>query len=349
MTKRKRPTSFEVARRAGVARSTVSMVLNEVPGSGIPEATRQRVRTAARELGYVPSAAARTLVSGRARTLGLVVSHGEHLQVDAFVPRALQSLNAVTREAGFRVLLESAVDVSRHDAYSALVRAKQIDGLVVLNPRADDRQLERLVDSGFPVVSIGHLDHPGAVTVHADDARAAAEATRHLLAGGRRRIAHIGYGPPAYGSVRARLDGYRAALAEADVAFDEARVAFADYTPESGAEAAAALLERAPRPPDALFCGNDTIAFGALTALRARGLRVPEDVAVVGCDDIPLARHALPPLTTLRLPAVAMGEAAGRMLLAWIDGAPPPERQLTLAADLVVRASCGMRSGSAPC
>ncbi len=345
MARGKRPTSFEVARRAGVARSTVSMVLNDVPDSGIPDATRQRVLEAARELGYVPSAAARTLVSGSARTIGLIVTHGPHLEDDAFVPTALHSLNLATHGAGYRLLVETAVDPSRHHAYRELVRAKQIDGVVVLNPRDDDRELLELVDSDFPFVAIGHVDHPDAVCVAVDDVGATERLTRHLIGLGRRRIAHVGYGPEAYESVRSRVHGYRRALEAAGLDHDPARVAFAEYSADSGARATDALLAR-DGSLDAIVCGNDVVAFGVMTALRRHGRRIPEDVAVVGFDDIPLARHAVPPLTTVRLPAADLGAAAARLLLDWIAGSPPEERKRTLPLSLVVRRSCGSEAGA---
>lgn len=336
-----------VARRAGVSRSTVSVVLNRRTSIAIAPATRQRVLDAARELGYVPSAAARQLASGRARTIGFVITHAEHLTVDAFVPRALYGLNETAHRRGFRVLVEALEDVTRPGAYRELVRGKQIDGLIVLNPRQDDERLPELIADGFPIVVIG--DAGAGPPVDMDDFDAAREATRHLLRLGRTRIAHLPYAPLAYHSSRMRLEGWRAAMREAGRDAGDAWCEAADYTAESGDRAMRRVLERVR--PDAVFAGNDTVAFGAMTALRDAGLRIPGDVAVVGFDDIPLAAHASPPLTTVRLPAVELVRAAAERLIERIEGTaaagPATETPLvreTLAIELVVRASCGAQA-----
>lgn len=334
--RKKRPTSHQVAKRAGVSRSTVSFILNDVPGMKFTEETRERVLQAALELGYVPDAAARTLASGQTRTVGLVIFSPEHLRVDAFIPQVLYSLHAVCREAGFRVIVETVEDVRQPDAYLSLVRAKQIDGLVVLNTRSDDEQLPRLIGEGFPVVTLGRVGHPGE---HSVNHRAGTRLLMgHLIGLGYTRIAHITYAPLQYRSSDRRLADYRRALERAGIGYDPALVRHGNYSAESGFEAMRSLLEERPR---AVFCGNDTIAFGALAALREAGLRVPEDVAVVGYDDIPTAAYAAPPLTTIHTPALEQGRLAGEMLIQLVRGETPPEPQIILPSKLVVRCSCG--------
>jgi LacI family transcriptional regulator len=334
----RRPTSEMVARRAGVSRSTVSVVLNDRTSIAIAPETRQRVLDAARELGYVPSAAARQLASGRARTIGLVIAYAENLKVDAFVPQALYSLNEAAHRRGFRVLVEALEDVTRPDAYHDLVRGKQIDGLIVLNPRDDDPDLATLIDEGYPVIVIGHV--PDGPQVDVDNVGAAREATEHLIDLGRQRIAHVPYAPLAHHSSAMRLAGWRAALTAAGLDASDAWVEAANFSADSGAEATARLLTRVR--PDALVAGNDVVAFGAMTALRTAGLRIPEDVAVVGFDDIPLARHACPPLSTVRLPAVEMGRRAAERLIRRIEGRrDPADANALLPTELVVRASSG--------
>jgi len=344
---RRRVTSSMVAERAGVSRTTVSFVLNARERSGIPAATRARVLEAARELGYVPSAAARTLASGQTRTVGFVVCDARHLLTDAFLAQAIFTLTEVAHARGFRVLVEAVDDPSRPQAYQALVRAARIDGMVLMNPRSDDRQLASLIASGYPLVTIGRPPHPGGHMLDVDNVAAERLATEHLVRTGRRRLAHLGYGAPAYTTVAERLEGFRSALAAAGVAFDERLVTFGNYSADSGAEAVRALLMRlghvrgAPSPFDALVCGNDTVAFGALTALREAGLEVPGDVAVVGFDDIPMAAHAAPPLTTVRSPLLAMGEAAGHLVLDLIETGQQAPTQRLLPTTLMVRHSCG--------
>lgn len=342
---RRPPSSHDVARRAGVSRTTVSFVLNDVEGASISEATRKRVLDAAAELGYVPSAAARSLASGRTWTLGLVVCHAHHLTTDAVIPQALFSLNQVSRRAGFRVLVEAVEDVSRDDAYRVMVRSKQIDGLIVINPRSDDTQLPRLIARGYPVVTMGNPQGGEGYRVDIDNEPAALAAVAHLASGGHREIAHISYSEPHYRSADERQAGYRRALEQAGLPNDDGRVEYASYSAASGYAAMRRLLVRGARF-SAVFCGNDTVAFGAMTALREAGRRIPEDVAVVGFDDIPMAAHAVPPLTTVVNPAVESGRRAAEMLITLVQGGTPAERQVILPSPLVVRDSCGVGTPS---
>ncbi|MBA2667955.1 MAG: LacI family DNA-binding transcriptional regulator [Trueperaceae bacterium] len=344
---RRRVTSTMVATRAGVSRTTVSFVLNARAGSGIPDETRRRVLRAARDLGYVPSAAATTLASGRTQTIGFVVCDARHLLTDAFLPQAIFMLTQVAHARGFRVLVEAVDDPTAPRAYETLVRATRIDGMVVINPRRDDMQLAALIESRYPVVTIGHPPGGTGYAFDVDNVAATRTITDHLLAAGRRRLAYLGYGAPSYTTVVERLEGYRQALADAGLPFDETHVVYGDYSAESGEAATATLLARlgyaagATPPFDGLVCGNDTVALGALTALRSLGLRVPDDVAVVGFDDIPIAAHAAPPLTTMRSPLLRLGEGSARLVIDLIEGGtgrPPPAR---LQAELIVRTSCG--------
>lgn len=337
---KKRPTSLEVAKRAGVSRSTVSFALNGVESANISAATRARVLEAARELGYVPDAAARTLATGRTDTLGLVICRAEHLRVDAFVPQALHGVYRVARGRGFKVVVEALEDPDQPDAYLQLVRAKQVDGLVVINPRHGDKQLGRLVKGGFPLVIMGASEVFEAHTVStAHNAAPARLATEHLLRLGHTRVAHVSYGSFEYQGTTERLQGYQAALAGAGLPFDRALCREGDFSPESGYAAMTSLLD-AGADFTALFASNDTVALGAMAALRARGLRIPEDVAVVGYDDIPVAAFAAPPLTTVRSPALEHGELAAEILIALVKGEKMAAR-VPLATELVVRASCG--------
>lgn len=346
MTGKPRVTSYQVAQRAGVSRTTVSLVLNEVRGVNIREETRRRVLRAAEELGYVPNAAARSLVSGQTRTLGLVISHAEHLQVDAFIPQLLYGFGLVSRQRGYRVLLETVEDVTKPDAYTELVRGNRIDGLAVLNFRCDDSQLPELIRRGFPVVLIGFHPWPGLedkiFAVETDGVAAAIRATRHLIALGHRRIAHITFSPENYYATQDRLRGYRQALQAAGIEWDPAWVRYGNFSAASGYQAMRQLLRRKPYPT-ALFAGNDTIALGAMAAIHRKGLRIPEDIAVVGYDDIPTAPYMVPPLTTVRISPLEQGRIAAEMLSGLIEGNPPQHRRICLPAPLIVRESCGAK------
>ena len=339
----KRPTSFEVAKLAGVSRTTVSFVLNKDSKMSVSAATRQRVLEAARELGYVPDVAGRNLASGRTHTLGLFICHAEHLRVDAFIPQALHGIHQASQEHGFRVIVEAVEDPGRPDAYTDLVRAKQVDGLVVLNPRKDDEQLQALILEDYPLVILGASELAQAFTISTDDnSIAARQATAHLTALGHTRIAHITYGGLEYQGVDERFQGYRQALEAASLPFDRELVREGDYSAASGYEAITSLLD-AKADFTALFASNDTVALGAMAALHARGLRIPEDVAVVGYDDIPLAPYAIPPLTTVRSPAIEHGRLAAEMLIQLIRDGSVDRPNIGLSLELIVRASCGAR------
>ena len=344
MVKTKRPTSFEVAELAGVSRTTVSFVLNGVAKANISAATQTRVRDAARSLGYVPAAAGRTLASGRTHTLGLFICHAEHLQVDAFIPGALYGLNEVSQKYGFKVIVEAVPDPAQPDAYLELVRAKQVDGLVVLNPRWGDKELSRLTKEDVPLVIIGASELPHAYTVSTDDKTAPAKRlTEHLIRLGHTRIAHISYGGLEYQGADERFQGYLQALGRAGLSYDPALLRTGNYSAESGFVAMTSLLE-AHADFSAVFVSNDTVALGAMAALRKYGRRTPEDVAVVGYDDIPMAAYAAPPLTTIRSPALDHGRLAGEMLIRLIRGEPIEQVQIHLELDLIIRESCGAKA-----
>lgn len=348
MNPSRRVTSQQVAKKAGVSRTTVSFVLNDVPGTNISEETRARVLRAAAELGYVPNAAARSLVSGQTLTIGLVVSHAEHLQVDAYIPQLLYSISHTSHQHGYRVLLETVEDVSRTDAYLELVRGQRIDGLIVLNLRSDDKQLPELIRRNFPVVLIGFRQWEGLeekiFAVETDDLAASRQATQHLIALGHTRIAHITFSPENYYATQSRHRGYRLAIEAAGLEYNPVLVQFGNYSAASGYTAMQRLLNRKPYPT-ALFAGNDTIALGAMAAIHEKGLCIPQDIAVVGYDDIPTAPYMTPPLTTVRIPAVEQGRLAVELLSNLMRGVSPKHSHIRLPAPLVIRESCGSKQG----
>ncbi|MGA2641288.1 MAG: LacI family DNA-binding transcriptional regulator [Spirochaetia bacterium] len=335
----------DVADKAGVSLTTVSFIMNDKSQAAIPDETRQRVMKAVRDLGYVRNAAGRRLGSGKSHTLGFVLPSPEHVRTDAFVPQFLFSFNEVCHRHHFNLLVHAVGSPARPDAYVDLVTANEIDGLFIVNPREDDRQIDALLDSGFPVVADPISSHPRACGVGIDNRAAARTAVRHLLEQGHRRIACVNYGPARFLSVAARCEGYRQALEEAGVAYDESLVAWADFSHESGWAAASSLLDHGAAPT-AIFAGNDTVAIGVLTALKERGVRVPQDVALASIDDIPAARFMNPSLTTVRVPANDFGRLAGEMLIKLVYGERPDPPHVILPTELMVRESGGGRAGS---
>jgi DNA-binding LacI/PurR family transcriptional regulator len=334
-----RVTSQQVAKQAGVSRTTVSFILNDVQGVKFPQETRERVLQAAQDLGYVPDAAAQTLASGKTYTVGLVLCQAEHLKVDSFISQAIYGVNEVCNRHGFRILIESADDVSKVGTYQSLVRAKKIDGLVVINSRIDDQQLYEIIDEGFPTVLIGSVGHPSeCAVVHESRSE---QAVKHLLSLGHERIAHVTLAPLSDRSVSyERFLSYRRALDDAGIRTGDELERFGNYSAESGFTAMQDLLRVKPYPT-AVFVGNDTVAVGVMAAIGQKGLRIPQDIAVVGYDDIPIAAYTSPPLTTVRVPASEPGSIAGEMVISLIRGEELEERVVRLESDLIIRESCG--------
>jgi LacI family transcriptional regulator len=336
----RRVTSREVAERAGVSRATVSFVLNGVRANRVSDATRQRVLRVARELGYVPDAAARSLVSGRAGTIGLLVNHAQHLGVDSFINQALHSLTEMCGDRGYRLLIETS-DLTRGACADAgLAEARRIDGLVVINPNPDDARLAELIERHYPMVLLGNHPDPRVATISVNSHAAMEAATRHITARGHRRVGFIHYREIASVDEGGRFGGYRAALHAAGLPFEARIVRSGDYSAESGYRAMRSLLTE-PDRPTAVMIGNDTVAIGAISAIVDAGLRVPGDVAVVGFDDIPLARFVVPALTTIRLPAEEMARRAGDMVVRLVEGEALAEHRVRLPTELIVRRSCG--------
>lgn len=338
----KRATARAVAERAGVSRTTVSFVLNNVSGMRIPEDTRQRVLQAAAELDYHPDATARRMVSGRTNVLGFVIRQTpDQVFADALLPQMLGGVSKAARAHGLHILFEPIPPDDQSGAYGRLIRERHVDGIMLFGPRVDDQELLRIHSAGACVVLIGQLPNTEIPFVDVDNVGGARLATEHLIRLGHRRIAHITNAPPEYTASTDRYTGYQQALQAAGIAPDPALMRYGAFTPESGQAAMAELLELSPRPT-AVFIGSDAVALGALQLLHQRGVRVPEEMAIVGFDDIPLAGSISPSLTTVRIPASGLGWGAAELLTRLIE----PEEDLRnpfviLETELVVRASCG--------
>jgi len=334
-----RITAKDVAAHAGVSRTTVSYVLNNVEAANISEETRQRVFAAAEELGYVPDAAAQALASGRTQTIGLILPRRQtQPRTNTTHYRIIEGLLEITHQFGVRVLIDSVRETQQADSYVNLARNKRIDGLILSDLRVDDPALAKLVSDTFPIVLLGRLPRIKVTSVEFDNRSGARAAVDHLVAQGHTRIAVINFAPATFTGAQERLRGYRDSLAAHQIPFDETLVRYADYTSESGYAAAISLLESGAAPT-ALFVASDEVALGALAGLHQRGVSVPDDIAVVGFDDHPVARFTIPALTTVRLPFEEMGRQAGTMLLDLVLHKKKPGRQVLLAPELIVRDS----------
>jgi DNA-binding LacI/PurR family transcriptional regulator len=329
-----------VAQLAGVSRTTVSFVLNDVPGVRITEETRQRVLEAARQLDYYPTAAARSLASGKTQRIGLILGTGkERMAADAFLPSFLQGVTASVHRRGYLLVLQMSEDLPSHEAYVRLIREQQVDGLILSGPRSDDTLLPELAEEGFPLILHGRLNGCDFPCVDVDNQAGAYKAVSHLIDLGYCRVGFISNAPFSYSGAQDRLEGYKRALLEHNLPSDRALVRPAAFSPESGRSAMEELLSL-PEPPTAVFAASDVVALGAMGAVHAAGLSIPEDVAVVGFDDIFLAAQAHPPLTTIRVPAYGLGWTAAEILISLIEG-DQSVSSVTLETELIVRSSCG--------
>jgi LacI family transcriptional regulator len=339
----KRPTINDIAKRVGLSKASVSRALNGK--EDVDPQTRKRVLELATQMGYVPSASARALSNGRSNCLGLLVP-------TLTWPWILEVLRGVAEEierSGYSLILYTTTDGedSERAFMSQVVPAGAVDGLALVIPYGMLEYIERLAKGGLPVVVVDDRGHyPDLPTVATTNIEGGRSATRHLIEQGRRRIAMLN-GPHDFGCNRDRLEGYKSTLEEAGLEVDLRRIVDSDFKEEGGAAAMATLLAADPRL-DAVFAANDVMAFGAMRTLRKMGRRVPDDVAVVGFDDIPASAMTHPPLTTVRQPLYEMGRAAAVMVMAAVRGESIAKR-VELPTTLVVRdSSRGAPSAARP-
>jgi LacI family transcriptional regulator, galactose operon repressor len=339
MTK-KRVTSQDVADLAGVSRTTVSFVLNDVKGFNISPETRQKVISAAESLSYVPDATAQALASRRAKAIGLVMTRSpHHIATDAFLPQIIGGLMEVIKDNKLRLLIEY-VEVEHQDrAYLELAHAKHIDGMILLTPRLNDTGLKKLEQVDIPTVLMGQLEGTDFYSVDVDNQLAAQQGVQYLLELGHTEIACISNAPPTYAASPERVAGYKYALTAAGIAPNDDLIRYADFDPQSGYAQTKSLLESGNKFT-AIFVASDNVAMGVKAALREAGLRIPEDISLVSFDDIPWAQYADPPLTTVHLQAQEMARRACLVLMDLLQGKEPDAKQQIVDTHLVVRKSC---------
>ncbi len=334
----KRATSQDVAELAQVSRTTVSFVLNGAAGISIPDETRQRVLDAARKLNYHPDAAGRRLATGKTHVIGLVVSQTpDRVAVDAFLPQVMHGLHQAAQQRRYHILFH-AQEPGQDWLYTHLIRERHVDGIVLSGPRTDDTELVKLYHEGVPIMLMGQLPRSNIPFIDADNSGGAQMAVEHLLGLGHSRIGIITNAPLTYTASRDRLAGYKEALKARGIKLDKRLVRTGDFTEASGEAAMNNLLKLSPHPT-AVFVASDVVALGALRAIKRRGLRVPDDVSLVGFDDVPAASYVEPPLTTVRLPAYGIGWGAAERLIRLIAGEELDQLGVLLETELVVRDS----------
>jgi LacI family transcriptional regulator len=335
----KRVTSFDVAELAGVSRSTVSFVFNQERQARIRPETQQKVREAANKLGYYPNASARALASNQSNTIGLIMTRSpRYIAADNFLPQIIGGLLDLVKQDRLGLLIEWVEPGQQIQTYLVLTRAKHIDGLILLTPRFDDPGLSALGELDVPCVLMGQI--PGCPLPYVDiDNRAAAMlAVNHLIELGHRQIACITNAATAYSSASQRLQGYQDSLTAAGISIDESLIRVADFDAASGYVQMKNLLAESPHF-SAVFVASDNVALGALAAIHAAGLSVPEDISLVGFDDIPEAAYYNPKLTTVHTPAKEIAEESCQLLMQLMRGETPQSYSIALPTQLIIRES----------
>jgi LacI family transcriptional regulator len=333
-------TLEKVGELAGVSRSTVSRVVNGHPN--VRDEVRERVWEVIRETGYQPHAAARSLVTRRTRIVGAIIPEAvTTLFVDPFFPLLLRGITETCNAQGYHLMLSLLNGPPRQEElYRRLVHGGHLDGVLVASARMDDPLIPKLLNDDVPFILVGRHADSRVGYVDVDNVAAARMAVEHLIRLGHKRIATV-TGPLSMASGEDRLAGYHQALEAHRLPVKDELVVEGDFTEGSGAMGMQRLFSASPT---ALFAASDSMAVGALKALREADLRVPEDVALVGFDDVPIASAIEPALTTVRQPIERLGSMAADLLLNLIENpsdTEAPAHRLILPAKLIVRDSCG--------
>ncbi|MEA3309049.1 MAG: LacI family DNA-binding transcriptional regulator [Chloroflexota bacterium] len=351
----KRVTIKDVARETGVSRQTVSRVINAQPG--VAEDTRARVAAAIKQLGYQPNPAARSLTQHRTNTIGLIIPYSpDYLFSDPHLMEFMCGVDELAIQRNHNLLLSTAqkknpagklsAQKESFSAFERLALSGYADGVVVVETLASRAGTVLLRERGISWVTLGYgTENESSQVVHADDRGGARQATMHLLSLGHTRIGVISGRKQSLMAVEERLTGYRQALSDLNLTMDAELLVAGDWSPESGTQAAAHLMQL-DVPPTAIFAFNDRMACGALQYLQANGWRVPQDISLVGFDDIPIAQMLHPQLTTVKQPALEMGRQAARLLFDLIENNTLLSTPVILPTELIVRGSTGKCRGS---
>ncbi|MEZ4666423.1 MAG: LacI family DNA-binding transcriptional regulator [Anaerolineae bacterium] len=333
-TKLRNVTIIDVARASGVSYSTVSRVLNGF--EFVKESTRQRVLEAAEKLGYVANAPARSLAGGKSQTIGLLVPGLDN----GYIGEIIRGVDVELARANYDLMIYTTHrSRGKESLYANTIANGVSDGLLLIVPLVPTNYLDALRERNFPCVLIDQsVTAEQSSVVDATNWQGAYEATRYLIELGHRRIAFI-TGLRELGSAAQRFEGYKDALTDNNIPVLDELIIEGDYWQPLAYENTRKFLNEYS-PPTAIFAANDLSAFGAMEAIRNHGLRIPEDISIIGFDDIPQASIVYPKLTTIRQPLEQMGRVAVKLLLEQIENPDRQPRRVTLATQLIVRDSC---------
>lgn len=332
-----KPTSItilDVAREAGVSYSTVSRVLSGY--EFVKETTRQRVLEAVERLGYVVNQQARSLAGGKSQIIGLLVPAIDN----SYIGEIARGIDEELSKLDYDLMLYTTHRNNGKESVYALKLTKGLaDGLLLIVPLITTAYIDVLKEQNFPYVLIDQTDPTNTSSVvDCTNWQGAYDATCYLIELGHTRIGFI-TGLMGLNSAGERLEGYRAALRDNSLPYDPDLIQEGDFLRDKGYSAAQTLLAL-PQLPTAIFASNDISAFGAMEAIRNQGLRIPEDVSIIGFDDIPQSAMTFPQLTTVRQPLDQIGRVAARMLVDQIENVNHSPRRVTLATRLIIRESC---------
>jgi LacI family transcriptional regulator len=334
-------TLKDIARRVGVSVTTVSRALGGY--DDVAEETKRRILQAAREMGYRPHIIAQSLQRRRTNTVGLIIPTAGPRFSDPYFTKILIGIGNEAAEHKFDLLVSTrAPGAQEKEAYEQMVGSRRVDGLLVVRTRCQDERITYLMESGFPFVAFGRsdldLDFP---YVDVDGTKGLDEATQYLVDLGHRRIAYVS-APLNLMFAYYRLAGYKRALERNGLPMQEEWIAIGRLTQEDGYREGSKLLDLEPAPT-AIITANDLMALGVISAAQERGMTVGRDLAVIGFDNISLAEHSHPPLTTVHQPIYDIGRMICLMLIQLIRNENPVQRQVMLEPTLVIRESSGGR------
>jgi len=329
-------TLEDVARLSGVSRSTVSRVINHDPN--VSESTRQKVQEVLDQIGFQPNLAAKGLVSGKTNIIGVVIPTSVvKIFSDPYFPQLLQGISASCNASGYSVMLWLSEPEYERRMIAQILHNGLIEGVIIASVPIKDSIVNSLVESRIPFLEVGRHPALDVSYLDVDNVQAARNAVMHLVHVGYKRIATI-TGDLGQISGADRFQGYLNALHDARIPFSQLLVAEGDYSEESGYKGMQRLIKQ---KPDAVFIASDMMVYGAMRALRETDLHVPEDIAIVGFDDLSSSAKTDPPLTTVRQPISKMGNLAAEALIEMIETDSTEKKRIIVDTELVVRQSCG--------
>lgn len=337
-------TMDELARQSGYSKATVSRALNDDPR--VRESTRKLIQALAAKHNYRPHAVASNLARRQTKIIGMLIPRAPRTVADPFFLEFLHGVNETLFMSGYSLLVPQVHPDREQAAIEQLIHQHRVDGLILTEPRLEDARVTLLQQVAVPFVFLGSTVEPDVYWVDGANEAGAHAAVQHLVQLGHRRIAVIA-GEPGLISTKNRMGGYERALQDAGVVPQPHWVIHSNYTREGALEAVCRWLDsRDSQGITAIFACNDTMAIGALQALKRRGRRVPEDISLVGFDGIEAASYVDPPLTTVQQPIFRLGRVVSSQLLQLLRGTTPAEKHIVVPLELVIRDSSGQQKSN---